>query len=79
MSECEPEKEKIAEEQKHKCVLSPEDLNAIKTVSSFIKRCRDAAGNIVMVMIAVLGMLALSVIILLISGGKINLFKLVTG
>jgi lipopolysaccharide/colanic/teichoic acid biosynthesis glycosyltransferase len=58
------------------CNLSTDDIDAIKTVSGFIKRFRNAAGNFVMLIIFVLLVMAIGGILYLVSAGNINLFKM---
>ena len=57
------------------CNLSSVDVDAIKTVSGFIKRFRNAAGNFVMLIVFVLLLMAAGGILFLVSAGQINLFK----
>lgn len=57
------------------CRLSEDDVLAIKTVSGFLTRCRNALGNLVMVIVVVLLLMGVGGILYLASGGHINLFK----
>ena len=57
------------------CRLSESDVLAIKTVSGFLTRCRNALGNLVMVLIVVLLIMGAGGILYLASAGHINLFK----
>jgi predicted Ser/Thr protein kinase len=67
-------KEVIAE-QKHTCILTDVDIAAIKTVSGFLTRCRNALGNFMMVVLAVVALMGIGGFLYLVSGGHINLFK----
>lgn len=58
-----------------KCRLSDEDVTAIKIVSGFLTRCRNALGNFMMVLIVVLILMSVGGVLFLVSGGHINLFK----
>jgi hypothetical protein len=57
------------------CRLTEDDILAIKTVSGFLTRCRNAIGNGIMVLIAVLLIMGIGGILYLASAGHINLFK----
>ena len=59
------------------CRLNESDILAIKTVSGFLTRCRNALGNLAMVLIVVLILMGAGGVLYLVSGGHINLFKLV--
>jgi hypothetical protein len=65
----------VMAERQHICTLSPEDVASIKTVSSFLTRCRNAAGNIVMVILVVVALMGVGGILYLATAGHINLFK----
>lgn len=68
--------EAVAESDKnHHCRLSSDDMATIKTVSSFLTRCRNALGNFFMVLIAVVALMGIGGVLYLMSGGHINLFK----
>lgn len=66
----------VIEEQSHICKLSPDDIIAIKTVSGFLTRCRNAMGNFLMVVLAVVLLMGIGGVLYLLSGGHLNLFKI---
>jgi hypothetical protein len=57
------------------CPLSKDDVEAIKVASGLILRCRDAVGNVVLILIGVVMFIALAAIVLAVTAGKVNLFK----
>jgi hypothetical protein len=67
----------VLSESGHVCKLSNDDITAIKTVSGFLTRCRNALGNLLMVVIAVVLIAGLGGVVYLVTGGHINLFKLI--
>jgi hypothetical protein len=58
------------------CRLNEDDVIAIKTVSGFLTRCRNTLGNLVMALIVVLLLMGAGGLLYLISGGQVNLFKM---
>ena len=60
----------------HDCVLTPADISAIKTVSAFLTRCRNAIGNFFMVLIAVILLMGIGGVLYLATAGNINVFKM---
>lgn len=57
--------------------LTETDVSDLKFLSSFLRRCRNAVGNFVMVVLVVLFIMGVGGILFLASGGQINLFKLI--
>jgi hypothetical protein len=62
-------------EKPHNCPFTKKDVEAVKVASSLILRCRDAVGNVVLITIGVAAVLVFSAVVLVATGGKINLFK----
>ena len=67
--------QEVIAEQSPICRLSQEDFVALKAVSGFLTRCRNALGNFAMVLIAVVALMGIGGLLYLVSGGHINLFK----
>jgi len=56
--------------------LTEDEILAVKTVSTFLSRIRNAAGNFIVVLLFVVGIMGVGGVLYLCSGGNINLFKL---
>ena len=60
----------------HHCRLNHDEVETLKTVSGFLTRCRNALGNFLMVVLAVVLLMGIGGVLYLLSGGHINLFKI---